>query len=609
MLKPYRRHTRECLNGTPDQPKLGLLNRAPKLKAEKLRTWEHCKCPVWFSGTWNGVHFPRQSLQCNDWKTGERMVQKKMEDSNKGIQSIRQTTIADALEKWIVAARLAHCAERTIDGNLLMQKRLNEWAKRHHYELLCQLTSDVLNQWRSEWCVKMRNGRARPLAETSERTRLTILKGFFNHAVAEDWLEKSPMLNAKLPPTRPKTKEDTTPVDIQLGSDANYRAILDAAPAALAETRSKNGGREMNELRRQVPNMLALMKLMYEAGFRCSDALVFDPDRLVLYPQCGEYTYTQIKSKRVCTTFLPLWLVAEIEALPRLSSGLPFFSGPDNWDPKSKSATKPLLQNGVHVTHMLTRIGEFAGVPNLHAHRFRNGFAVNLLNKGRRIEDVSAMLGHASIQMTQDYYSPWVNSRRDALRESYVRSIEPPPTSSLSPRLPTSSPAVHLSPASAGLFFCPGIAVPNRCSPHRTSPKVHEWPVRRDDHGRFRGVRTAERSSAAVSPTGPRSAGNNCAEHRGVVSALPFASTSPPFRATRPRHRRRDDAWGHGPGGSDAQWIASGGTKPPFLAHRAFSPAHPAGPAAMQPCGSRISPALWNRAYPAALKLSRCNPP
>jgi integrase/recombinase XerD len=56
-----------------------------------------------------------------------------------------------------------------------------------------------------------------------------------------------------------------------------------------------------------------------------------------------------------------------------------------------------------------------AKIKNGHSHRFRDTFAVSLLEAGVSLEDVSTLLGHKNLGITQKHYSPWVQTRQDAL--------------------------------------------------------------------------------------------------------------------------------------------------------------------------------------------------
>lgn len=54
--------------------------------------------------------------------------------------------------------------------------------------------------------------------------------------------------------------------------------------------------------------------------------------------------------------------------------------------------------------YILNQLGARANVQHVHPHRFRRTLATDLLNKGMAIADVSKLLGHANIAITQRYY-------------------------------------------------------------------------------------------------------------------------------------------------------------------------------------------------------------
>ncbi len=67
-----------------------------------------------------------------------------------------------------------------------------------------------------------------------------------------------------------------------------------------------------------------------------------------------------------------------------------------------------------------------AGVPDGHAHRFRDTFSVELLLAGVPIERVSILLGHQSVRITEKHYAPWVRARQEQLEADFRRTWETP---------------------------------------------------------------------------------------------------------------------------------------------------------------------------------------
>jgi len=68
--------------------------------------------------------------------------------------------------------------------------------------------------------------------------------------------------------------------------------------------------------------------------------------------------------------------------------------------------------------HDLRKLFRDAGIRsegNMLSHRLRDTFAVDLLQKGVPLEEVSKLLGHESIKTTERHYAKWVKGRQDRL--------------------------------------------------------------------------------------------------------------------------------------------------------------------------------------------------
>ena len=53
-----------------------------------------------------------------------------------------------------------------------------------------------------------------------------------------------------------------------------------------------------------------------------------------------------------------------------------------------------------------------------HPHMFRDTFAVELLLAGVPIDQVSVLLGHKSVKITEKHYAPWVKARQNQLEKA-----------------------------------------------------------------------------------------------------------------------------------------------------------------------------------------------
>ena len=71
------------------------------------------------------------------------------------------------------------------------------------------------------------------------------------------------------------------------------------------------------------------------------------------------------------------------------------------------------------VRHILKKLGERAGVSNVHPHRFRRTFATGLANRGMEIQEIGMLLGHSNLNTTLEY----IYTSDEKIRASYLRFI------------------------------------------------------------------------------------------------------------------------------------------------------------------------------------------
>ena len=107
------------------------------------------------------------------------------------------------------------------------------------------------------------------------------------------------------------------------------------------------------------------------------------------------------------SVLIPTEVAAEILAVP-LSNPEYIF-----WNGKSKSRAQVTMWGSRYVRPLF----EAAGVRSGHmvSHRLRDTFAVDLLQSGVPMEEVSKLLGRTSISTTEMHYAKWVKGRQDRL--------------------------------------------------------------------------------------------------------------------------------------------------------------------------------------------------
>ena len=160
-----------------------------------------------------------------------------------------------------------------------------------------------------------------------------------------------------------------------------------------------------------------LLELMLSTGLRVGDAVSFDPSSLSQGDSLWIYTFHPQKKKKTdrpktLEAYTTADLKSRIEGCEWLSKKGPFWYGIGT-DPT------PLAQA---VYERMQSIGARAGVADCRPHRLRDTFAVRALLRGMQLEDVSRLLGHSSVKVTETYYAKWVSSRKRRLERIFSES-------------------------------------------------------------------------------------------------------------------------------------------------------------------------------------------
>jgi len=446
MIRPYRRHLKRCLEE--------LRKDKPELTAKELAEWRYCQCPMWRMGSFGKILYERRPLPgCNSWATADKAIADIIAAHDKNMVNPEGVnyTIHGALEHWHNACKL-RLEPPTLKQHRALGEALERFceSRKPRVVFLADVDSIAITEWRLSWKEQPIKGGNKGIASSTNRTRFSVLRSFFAYAASEGWIPRNPMGNMVAPVEVDDEEEDTMPLDLD-GSDVNFNRLLEALAATIptaerarqkqhdpslsprqcgcVSCRREHGralpiGSPQTSRLREPARIVALCKLMRYAGLRISDALYFNLAGMTVDGEVASYTCLPQKTRRFrkpVTTFMPLGVYREIVALEPLQPGRPFL------DPKSTYDSMRTI-----VWKMLSAAGDSIDLPNVHAHRFRNQFAVSHLSKKppTRIEDVSRWLGHSSVAVTMRDYAPYVQGVHDASRRAYVEAMqhEAPPS-------------------------------------------------------------------------------------------------------------------------------------------------------------------------------------
>lgn len=372
----YTRHTSDC-------------------SKKSDRFWKRCHCPKWIRGVLNGSPV-RQTAETRSWEKAEDARRLLEEQAEHQASSIRNgeapprasevLTVQNAVKRFLASKRNENLADSTLDKlTTIFEKQFLGWATSAGFTHIVEITTADLEGFRDTWS----DG---PLAKKKKQERLI---GFFYYCLRLGWIKSNPAvllgrIRADGPPTDyfPKNEFDQI-----MDATFNYQ------PKGWVECRN------------QATRLRILMLLMRWSGLAIRDSVTLERRRL---NEQGELFLYRAKTGNPVFVPLPPDVAEALRNIPPGPSPNPryfFWSG--NGSPKS------VVGNWQRSFRRLFKIANLQGDDGLpkrcHPHMLRDTFAVEMLLAGLPLEQVSMLLGHKSVKITEKHYAPWVKARQEQL--------------------------------------------------------------------------------------------------------------------------------------------------------------------------------------------------
>ncbi len=360
MLTLFRRHTKSC--------------------PHRSRRYRRCSCPIHVEGTLGDEQI-RRALDLTSWAAAEDRIREWTFAGQIGGRTFQAVLIAKAVDSYLADARSRHLAAATVRKlTTIFEKQFVAWANSRGYRYLKELTPERLSDWRSTW----RDG---SLAASKKYQRAA---GFFHFCIRMRWITENPMKALTAPkvrhvPTLPFTADEM----------ASILSACDQFPIKTIYGKATRA------------RVRAMVLLLRYSGLRIRDAATLQRDRisngkLLLYTQkTGVPVYIP----------LPEFVLHALDEVP-VTSPLYFF-----W-----TGTGPSESTVGHWEYTFRRLFELASIEKGHAHRFRDTFAIELLLAGVHLDQVSILLGHSSVKITEKSYAPWVKARQEQLEVAVMKT-------------------------------------------------------------------------------------------------------------------------------------------------------------------------------------------
>jgi integrase/recombinase XerD len=301
-----------------------------------------------------------------------------------------QKTVRDAVADYMESKHGTNRRYETIKQEVtLLERQLINWCALRGIVYLSELNLDNITKFRNSW---HNNG------ATSNR-KASRLRGFFRYCERRRWISDNPaeLLEPSLEKSVPT--DHFTPEEFEKILDASYIS------------HEWYGGYDFEH---RADRIRAVLLFMRWTGLAIIDVVRFEKYRMA---QDADGTWMvklhRTKTDQWVEVAIPSEAANVVLAVPAMSERYFFWSG--NGEPQTCCKGWRRCLAKVFRAAKLTRGGKPL---RCHLHMLRDTFAIEKLEAGASLEEVSLLLGHANIKITQKHYMPWDKRRHERLKKA-----------------------------------------------------------------------------------------------------------------------------------------------------------------------------------------------
>lgn len=349
---------------------------------------KRCDCRKWLRWTVKGKRH-REPAGTRTWAAAE-LRKREIEDqlAGRSVAPASETSqpLQEAIDVFLTDKRVQGVSADPLAKYTRELGRLREFLEARRCYTVQGLTREALTLYCETW----------PRVYPSSQTRVIVrarLRSFLRYCYEAKWLERVPVV--------PKMTADEVPT-MPLSGDEFARLLR--AMDGLANPVRRARGR-------------SLILLMRFSGLAIGDALRLK--RSAIQRTNGVYRVVTNRQKTGTHVSVPIppHVALEVLATPndtwevgrnrQICKGHPDYLF---WDGTSKVIVRVFLRTMIDPAFAAAKIVQQGA---MKSHRLRDTFAVDLLEKGVPMEEVSRLLGHTSIRTTERSYAKWSKGRQD----------------------------------------------------------------------------------------------------------------------------------------------------------------------------------------------------